>query len=340
MPPKLNLPLYVDAIRVGRRTYYYFRYKGQRVRLPDNPASSEFHASYARHKASVEGSPTVARKTAGTVGWMIEAYQASDEFSGLADKTQTSYRREMTRLDPIAHIAAADIKRIHVRELGKALADRPRTRQHFFQVVSLLWNFAEHELDMEGIKNPAVSMKRVGKAKSYLPWSAEQLAAFEASDPPRQLMTAYMVARYTGPRRADISGLMRSHYDGSHLCIAGSKTTDPVEVAVHPRLKAYLDSLPPTLYLITDTQGRPVPADRLTHEMREHLDSIGLPNLHLHGLRHTAGTELAEAGCSAHEIQAVLGHRTLQMTERYTKKASRKRLAGAAILKLRNKDET
>lgn len=41
-----------------------------------------------------------------------------------------------------------------------------------------------------------------------------------------------------------------------------------------------------------------------------------------------------EAGCSAHEIQSITGHRTLQMVEHYTKAARQKRLASAAITKL------
>lgn len=68
--------------------------------------------------------------------------------------------------------------------------------------------------------------------------------------------------------------------------------------------------------------------------MRAHLDSIGLDGVVLHGLRHTAGRGLAEAGRSGQEIMSVLGHSTLQMVERYTRKAKQKTLANAAIVKL------
>jgi integrase len=42
-----------------------------------------------------------------------------------------------------------------------------------------------------------------------------------------------------------------------------------------------------------------------------------LADLHFHDLRHTFGSWLAQAGCTAKEIQAALGHRTLAMTNRY-----------------------
>jgi hypothetical protein len=46
------------------------------------------------------------------------------------------------------------------------------------------------------------------------------------------------------------------------------------------------------------------------------------------------GRALAESGCSTKEIQAILGHRTAQMVELYSKAARQKKLARAAIAKL------
>jgi enterobacteria phage integrase len=54
----------------------------------------------------------------------------------------------------------------------------------------------------------------------------------------------------------------------------------------------------------------------------------------LHGLRKTAASGLADAGCSAHEIMCVTGHTTTRMVERYTKAADRKKGASADILTL------
>jgi integrase len=54
-----------------------------------------------------------------------------------------------------------------------------------------------------------------------------------------------------------------------------------------------------------------------------------------------AADRLAEAGRSAHEIMAITGHATLAMVEGYTRGANQKRLAKAAIARLReNGSET
>jgi integrase len=53
-----------------------------------------------------------------------------------------------------------------------------------------------------------------------------------------------------------------------------------------------------------------------------------------HGLRKAAGRRLAEAGCTPHEIMAILGHKTLSEAERYTRDADQARLATAAVARL------
>jgi hypothetical protein len=54
----------------------------------------------------------------------------------------------------------------------------------------------------------------------------------------------------------------------------------------------------------------------------------------LHGLRKCAARKLAEAGCSEGEIRSVTGLKTTRMVEEYTRDASKKKQASAAILKL------
>jgi hypothetical protein len=48
---------------------------------------------------------------------------------------------------------------------------------------------------------------------------------------------------------------------------------------------------------------------------------------------------LAEAGGTAHELMAFSGHKTLTEVQRYTTDADRKRLADAAMAKLRDQNK-
>ncbi len=48
-------------------------------------------------------------------------------------------------------------------------------------------------------------------------------------------------------------------------------------------------------------------------------DQLGRSDLRIHDLRHTFATILFDAGASAPDVQATLGHSSLQVTERYSR---------------------
>jgi integrase len=69
--------------------------------------------------------------------------------------------------------------------------------------------------------------------------------------------------------------------------------------------------------------------------MSDAITAAGLPlDCKPHGLRKTLGRRLADAGCSAHEIMATLGHTTLAEAERYTREADRRRGGRQAVIRL------
>lgn len=55
--------------------------------------------------------------------------------------------------------------------------------------------------------------------------------------------------------------------------------------------------------------------------------AAGLKDRTAHGLRKAAATRLAMAGATAHEIQAITGHRTLSEVQRYTQSVNQTALA-------------
>ena len=253
MRSKIKLPKYVNSFVAKGRRYYYFRAKGVAKRLPGQPGAIEFHEAYTDALRATSYQPLRVREEPGTLGWLITAYKSSPTYTKKSLSTKVSYDRELERLKPIRHFPAVDIRRRHINIIRDRLSDKPRTRQLFGQVCSLLFNFGIRELELE-LMNPARLMKREGEAVSYRKWSLEEMEVFEGSNPPCHLMSAYMVGRYTGPRRGDIVGLKRSNYRDGYLQIAGSKTSNPIQVPVHRRLKLHLDSLPATLTLIAGSK--------------------------------------------------------------------------------------
>src|SRR5450755_3734163 len=69
------------------------------------------------------------------------------------------------------------------------------------------------------------------------------------------------------------------------------------------------------------------------------IHEAGLPErCKAHGRRKAAARRLAEAGCSANEIAAITGHKTLAEVERYTRAADQERLARQAIQRQRQSE--
>jgi site-specific recombinase XerD len=44
----------------------------------------------------------------------------------------------------------------------------------------------------------------------------------------------------------------------------------------------------------------------------------GMPELRVHDLRHSFASFLVNAGCSLYEVQKILGHASITMTQRYS----------------------
>jgi integrase len=84
--------------------------------------------------------------------------------------------------------------------------------------------------------------------------------------------------------------------------------------------------------LIAQENGKPIKSRHLGTIFQKAIEAAGLSNeCVLHGLRKTAAKMLAEAGCTAHEIMSITGHRDLKMLEHYTKAAGQKGLAQSAM---------
>ncbi len=70
-------------------------------------------------------------------------------------------------------------------------------------------------------------------------------------------------------------------------------------------------------FVFINTKGRPVTGECLRNRLDDLLERNNLQSVSLHRFRHTFATRLYEAKVQLKNIQALLGHSTVQMTERY-----------------------
>ncbi|MFY9834569.1 MAG: tyrosine-type recombinase/integrase, partial [Methylocystis sp.] len=106
---------------------------------------------------------------------------------------------------------------------------------------------------------------------------------------------------------------------------AGKISRDSIVTFIHGEREAF----------ISTGNGKAFTAAGLGNAFREWMRQAALPEkLSLHGLRKATGRRLAEAGCTPHQIMAILGHKSLSEAERYTKAFARKQASREATAKV------
>ena len=334
-----------------------FRKHGFSVYLTGIPWSEDFMRQYA---AALEGVRTQAtnvgagRTVAGTVNALVAAYldpRSTSPFKTGAAETRRT-RRNILENFRKAHgdkpLFRTDnngrrtmlLTREHVQRMVNEKAERPFAQRNFLNTLRALFKWAAKEGRITDDPTLGVTREKV-KTTGYKTWSEDHISRFEAAHPiGSKARLAFALLLYTGQRRSDVVKMGRQHVHNGVLTIDQGKTKGAeeshLEIPVHPKLQEIIDATPTVgvkTFLVTHL-GKPYSAPGFGNWFRELCDQAGCPDVSAHGLRKAAGRRLAEIGCSANQIAAILGHASLTEVQRYTKAADRKRMAREAMAKL------
>jgi integrase len=323
----------VKKVRAKGRVYYYHR--KTMTRLPDDPRSTEFTAALHAldRKQELDARP-------GTLGGVIQLYRASPDFIDLAANTRRNRQWVFDYLKPLAGMRLTEIDSAFLYEVrDRAKAKHKRSFANLLiDILRLLFSWAIKRDRME--KNPALAVDKIRRPKDAKvvnrPWRTEELEIVLARAS-RQIRLAVAIAAYTGLRESDVVTVTWTSYDGVAFETRQIKTGDPIWVKAHFRLREILDQTPRVSpVILIGARGKPFTESGLRTSFFRLIRTLVAegkvqPGLSFHGLRHTLGATLAEAGCDAATIAAVLGQATTKMAEHYSKTAKRKHLVDVAI---------
>jgi site-specific recombinase XerD len=139
------------------------------------------------------------------------------------------------------------------------------------------------------------------------------------------LRTGLRVSEFTG-LAADAMVLIGA---GPWLHVPVGKLREDRYLPLHPQLVTLTDTYrgahvsPDHPLLLPRENGRSLDRHTVTRMINRAGAAAGLPHIHPHQLRHTLATQAINRGMSLEAIAALLGHRSLDMTLRYAKIASR-----------------
>jgi integrase len=185
-------------------------------------------------------------------------------------------------------------------------------------------------IDLGLRKNDPTHRIKSRKTGHWRSWTDDEIAAMEARWPigTRQRL-AFALHIYTGQRRSDVVKMTRADVAGGKIRVVPFKTGMKVVVPIHRDLKPILDASPlGRMYLVETVSGRPLSVAGDGNWLRDSHRAADLPDECVtHGLRKAAGRFLAEAGSWTKQIVAVLGLKSIELTELYTRDAEQEQLA-------------
>jgi integrase len=355
--------VYEDESRHGQIRVYFWRGPGHRkVRIRERIGTPEFDRRHAdlldqgaagAFKAKPLGAPIPH-----TLRWLCHLYMQSAECGQLDPRTRHVTKlildsiyaepivpgaKEVFGDCPLPEFTAKSVTVLRDRKAAapEAANSRIRRLRSVFK-----WALLPANADLGITTNPArdVAYLKPKRAGGFPAWRPEDLDKFEACHPigsKARLALALLI--FVGARRSDVVRLGRAmEQDGvgrdgkpirvlSFVPHKGRNKADPVEVnmPIIPDLRAVIDGTPVvgrTTYLVTQ-YGRPFTAESFGNKMAHWCRLAGLAGKNSHGVRKAAARRAAERGASTKTLMALFGWLDIKQAERYTRDASRKKLA-------------
>lgn len=195
---------------------------------------------------------------------------------------------------------------------GKKLSDATVKQRLALLKAACRWGWKKHGM---GQIDPTARMilPEVRNERHVYKDRADMLKLAKAADR-RDVRALIRVAFYTGMRKGE---LRRAVFEDGALHLADTKNGDRRSVPVHPRILCCMRFVPFT-----------TPESTLDRGWQRAREAAGMPDVHLHDLRHSTASELVNAGIDLFTVGAVLGHKDPRSTKRYSH-LTHQTLAGA-----------
>lgn len=340
MPRKF--PLHVERNFINGKSYFYFRIdKGPRTRLPDDPTSEEFATAY---RALLAGefkpkTPVLERDKEGTIGALIGNYLQHEKYIERRATTKRGYRTRIAALrNEHGHRTVAGLTKERIESgILRKYTGKPGARFAILQMLRILINHAISIGWLTADPSLGIQRPKMGEVRA---WREDEVEKFEARWPiGTKQRLAFALFLDTGQRRSDVVKMTWVDIAGDRMNVIQQKTGAKLAITMPKSLLKVLAVAPRKhINILTTEFGKPFTVNGFGAWLRDAIARAGLPlDCKPHGLRKLAGKRLADAGCSAHEIMAVLGHKSLAEAERYTREANQASLAASAVIKLQGR---
>jgi integrase len=190
------------------------------------------------------------------------------------------------------------------------------------------------------LADPTAGFERPALSKTgWLDWPEEIIAKFEATHDVRtDARLALGLPLLTAQRLSNVVRMGKQHRKGGKIRITQQKTGTSLAIPEHPALTVLLDAVPQDrLTFLVGRGGAAFTPKALAKRFVIWCREAGVPpGYSIHGLRKAACRCLAEAGCTAPEIMAISGHKSMTEVQRYIDAVNQERMGERAIARTKS----
>jgi integrase len=275
----------------------------------------------------------------GTINWLFSKFYGSQQFYVYKPQTKKTKRSILERYAktvgdlPYEFLEARHVEESQIKRANEGFSG---AADKLVKELRVVFNWAIKK----GLttKNPTLGIEKIHKSEGFATWDEKDIEKFRAYYPiGSEARLAFELLLNLGVRRSDVVCLSWesiNHHKIEFTPTKGGKK-DAISLTITPELAEALRIINDRRGTILKTaRGKPISAEVFGNKMRKWCrDAQITSNLSSHGLRKAAATELAHAGSTEAELNAVFGWSDTKMAAYYTKKANKNKLADNAFLK-------
>ena len=263
--------------------------------------------------------------------WMAERIRLSH-----ADTTQRNYETSL-RLHLLPTLGEKKLREIRGADAASIVAGlraAGRSVKTTNLVVGVLQALLNDAVEMRAIAaNPLVGFKPLREElKEFHFWTESEIRQFLTANRADPLFPLYLTALNTGMRRGELCGLK---WDRVNLAVrqitvtrtldryrlkestkSGKKRVVPMNQEVHGLLSG-LWKAQGSEFIFREEDGSPIDVVHLDRRFKAAQRRAGVQPIRFHDLRHTFASHFMMKGGNVYDLQKILGHSTVKMTERY-----------------------
>lgn len=335
---KQKLPYVNRHVNRHGAVYWFFRARhGQRIRLYGEYGSKEWLDCYNAALAGIaKPVPPATKASRGTLRWLVDNWKRSSDWA--QSKPATQKQRDNILLHVLKKSGDRAVEDITTSDIRAGRENRqatPHAANNFLKTLRALFRWAKEAQLVDADPTREVKLFKV-KGEGFKPWTMEDIVAYRNRWPlgTRERLALELLIN-TGLRRSDLVRVGRQHVRDQIIYIRAGKNQVELYIPILPRLSEAIAAGPiGEMSYLASQYGRPLTPESFTNVFKGWCREAGVQGKSAHGVRKLAATNLANAGGSEQELQALFGWTTNTMSAIYTREANRKKQALQAAFKL------